>query len=40
MDTDKIILFLMFSLLLMNLNCRNKTKEKNKFKMFIINNEH
>lgn len=28
MDTDKIILFLMFSLLVMNLNCRNKTKEK------------
>lgn len=28
MDTDKIIVFLMFALLLMNLNCRNKTKEK------------
>ena len=24
---------------LMNLNCRNKSKEKNKFKMLVINNE-
>ena len=30
MDTDKIIVFLMFALLVMNLNCRNKTKTKEK----------